>query len=299
MLGDDLEYFLAMASTGTITSTAERLGISQPALTKSVQRLERKLGVKLLTRTSRGAELTDAGRAFFERLQALSRGMDDAVQEARDVGGSQAGLLRIGVTPATTDFTLESLLPTLLVERPVAHIKVSSALGGPLLDGLSRREIELAVCPLPEKLDPSLACEPLYAEPCSLMMNDSHPLAAKKNIAIEDLAGHAWAGTGKHEFTRAQVEQAFARQGLALPVITVEADTLHALALIVSRTRLISMINLRSARAGLLPDNVVVRPLSLGGPQRMVGLIRRAGYLSPIAQRAREILLSWSQAAAG
>ncbi len=291
MLGDDLEYFLAIASTRTMTSTAERLGISQPALTKSVQRLERKVGVKLVTRTSRGAELTDAGRAFFERLQALSRGMDDAVQEARDVGGSQAGLLRIGVTPATTDFTVECLLPTLMLERPVAHIKLTSALGGPLLDALSRREIELAVCPVPEKLDPALECEPLYAELCSLMMSDKHPLAAKKNIAIKDLAGHAWAGTGKHEFTRSQVEHAFSRQGLALPSMTVEADTLHALALIVSRTRLISMINMRGAHTGQLPGNVVVRPVSLGGTQRTVGVIRRAGYLSPIAQRAQEILL--------
>ncbi|HTD04063.1 LysR family transcriptional regulator [Undibacterium sp.] len=292
MLGDDLEYFLAIASTRTITSTAERLGISQPALTKSVQRLERKVGVKLVTRTSRGAELTDAGRAFCERLQAVARGLEDAVQEARDVGGSQAGLLRIGVTPATSDFTLESLMPTLMVERPVAHLKFTTALGGPLIDALSRREIELAVCPVPERLDPSLECEPLYAELCWLMMNDKHPLAAKKDIKVTDLVGHAWAGTGKNEFTRSQVEQAFAQHGLALPPMSVEADTLSALATIVSRTKLISMTNIRSTRPGFLPKNVVVRPVSLGGVQRRIGVIRRAGYLSPIALRAQEILRS-------
>ena len=73
MLGDDLEYFLALAATGTFTGTAGNLGISQPALSKAVQRLERKVGARLVTRTPRGAELTEAGRAFHARLRAASR----------------------------------------------------------------------------------------------------------------------------------------------------------------------------------------------------------------------------------
>src|SRR3978361_1180123 len=122
MLGDDLDYFLALAATGTLTGTAQRLGISQPALSKAMQRLERKVGARLVTRSSRGAELTEAGRAVHDRLRVASQDMDDAVQEARNLGGNDAGLLRVGLTPATTDFALQALLPTLTAERPAASL---------------------------------------------------------------------------------------------------------------------------------------------------------------------------------
>ena len=290
MLGDTLEYFLALAATGTFTSTAERLGISQPALSKAVQRLERQVGAKLIIRTPRGAELTEAGRALHQRLLAVSRDMDEAVQQARDLGGGHAGLLRIGVTPATTDFTLRALLPTLTDERPAARLAFTTAFAGGLMDAVSRRDVELAICPIPDNLDPALVAEALYDDPCSLMMAADHPLAAKAHIGIEDLAAHAWAATRKHEYTRSQLERAFRARGLTPPPVVVEADTLDALTLIVSRTRLLSMINVGSVRAGSIPENVLIRPTAPDRLDRRVGIVMRSGYLSPIAQRAREIL---------
>lgn len=290
MLGDELQYFLALAHAGTFTGTAEHLGISQPALSKAMQRLERKVGARLVTRTARGIELTEAGKAFHARLQAASRDMDDAVQEARNLGGNDAGLLRLGITPATTDFTLQALLPALTVERPAASIAFSTAFSNAMMDKVSRRDVELAVCPVPERLDAALECETLYEDPCSLMMQRSHPLAQQQTISLEDITRYPWAATGLHEFTRLQVRSAFSRRGLALPRIVVEADTLNALILVVARTGLISMINTRNVQAGSLPGNVVVRPLALAGMDRRIGILRRGGYLSPIAQRAVELL---------
>lgn len=290
MLGDDLDYFLALAATGTFTGTAEHLGISQPALSKAMQRLERRVGARLVTRSSRGAELTEAGRAFHDRLRAASRDMEDAVQEARNLGGNDAGLLRMGLTPATTDFALKALLPALIAERPAASVSFSTAFSDAMMDKVIRRDVELAVCPLPEQLPEQLSCEALYADPCSLMMQHSHPLAQKDTLTLEDLARHDWASTGQHEFTRRQIRQVFARRGLTLPRIVVEADTLHALVEVVARTHLISMINLRSAEAGTLPAGLLIRPFAMDGMSRRIGIVRRAGYLSPIAQRACELL---------
>lgn len=290
MLADDLDYFLALAASGTLTGTAEHLGISQPALSKAMQRLERKVGARLFNRMARGVELTEAGRAFHLRLRAASRDMEDAVQEARNLGGNDAGLLRMGLTPATTDFALRALLPALTVERPAATVRFSTAFGDATMERLLRRDVELAVCPVPEQLPAPLACEALYDDPCSLMMQDSHPLAVKETIGLEDLARHPWAATGQHEFTRLQVRQVFARHGLALPRIVVEADTLQALIEVVSRTQLISMINLRSASVRDLPAGLAIRPFAMPGMNRRIGIVRRAGYLSPIAQRACELL---------
>jgi DNA-binding transcriptional LysR family regulator len=72
--------------------------------------------------------------------------------------------------------------------------------------------------------------------------------------------------------------------------VVAEANSLAALILIVSATQLVSFINARSFDPGPLPSDIVVRPIRFNGLLRQVGLIRRAGYLSPIAQRAQEIL---------
>ncbi|WP_194724186.1 LysR family transcriptional regulator [Noviherbaspirillum malthae] len=290
MLSDDVDYFLSLAASGTFTRTAERLGISQPALSKAIQRLEKKMGVKLLIRTVRGVELTDAGRALHLRLQSVSRDIDNAMQEARDLGGNQAGLLRVGITPATTDFAIRALLPQLITERPAAHISFTTAFSAVLVDAVSRREVDFAVCPIPEHVAAPLEHELLYEDPVALMLNRTHPLAKRRKLPLEELVKYPWAGTRRHELTRSQMERVLSAQGLPRPRMVVEADTLNGLIMIVSQTQLLSMINTRGVRPEALPDNVIMRPAMIEGLDRQIGIVRRAGYASPIAERAQELI---------
>lgn len=83
MIDNDLAYFLIIASTGTLARAADQLGISQPAVTKAIQRLERKVGVALVERTARGSVLTEAGKVFHARVSGVSLQLDSALQEAR------------------------------------------------------------------------------------------------------------------------------------------------------------------------------------------------------------------------
>jgi len=290
MIDGDLIYFLTIARTGTLARAAEQLGISQPAVTKAIQRLERKVGVTLVERTARGSVLTEAGKIFHTRVSGVSMQLDSAVQEARDAGGGHAGLLRIGATPATTSFALRSLFPTLLMERPAARFNVTTGFSDALLDAIDKREVELAVCPLPEALDASMAKEVLYDDHYSLMVSIGHPLAKRESVMIDDLVDCEWAASSRQEFARVQIEQAFAKHGHLPMRIVAEANSLAALILIVSTTQLVSFINTRSFDLGPLPFDIAVRPVQFDGLVRRVGLIRRAGYLSPIAQRAQEIL---------
>jgi DNA-binding transcriptional LysR family regulator len=296
MIDGDLTYFLTVASTGTLARAAEQLGISQPAVTKAIQRLERKVGVTLVERTARGSVLTEAGKIFHARVLGVSMQLDSALQEARDIGGGHAGLLRLGATPATTRFALRSLFPTLLVERPAARVNVTTAFSDTLLDAIDKREVELAVCPLPETLDASMASEVLYDDHYSLMVSTAHPLAERDFVTLEDLVDCAWAASSRRESARAQIEQAFAKHGYPRMHIVAEANSLAALILIVSTTQLVSLINVRNFDPGPLPFDIAVRPIQLDGLLRQVGLIRRAGYLSPIAQRAQEILRNAARA---
>ncbi|MEB2519680.1 LysR family transcriptional regulator [Pseudomonas sp. YuFO20] len=296
MLEDDLVYFSTVASAGSLARAAERLGVSQPALTKSVQRLERRLGVKLLLRSSRGIELTDAGAAFLVRSRAISRELEVALQEARDVAGGHAGLLRIGATPAAANFALGSLLPRLIKERPAARIYFVSGFSDALLDSVANGDVELALLPLPERMDPSLDMLHLLEDDYRVVVNDQHPLASLQSVSMGDLAGCQWAGSSKHEFARVQLERAFALEAIALPNLVLEANNLPALLLAVSRMPLVSMVNSHAVSPENLPANVVMLPIRSEHIRCPIGMVWRRGYMSSIALRAKELLQAAARA---
>jgi DNA-binding transcriptional LysR family regulator len=292
MLEDDLAYFVAVAGAGSMARAAERLGVTQPALSKAIQRLERRIGVPLLVRSTQGAEPTEAGRAFLVRSRALTQDLDDAMQEARDLGNGSAGILRIGSTPAGADFALDTLLPRLIEERPVARISFTSGFSDALLGAVARREIELALLPMPHlpELSPGLECCHLIDDSYRLVVNRDHRLASQTSVTMADLDGCTWASSTPHEFARKQMERVFALHGMALPRVVVESNNLAALLMAVSRLPLASLVNPHSVSPASLPANVVMLPIDSEHIRCPIGLVWRQGYLSSLALRARELL---------
>ena len=254
------------------------------------------MGVKLLLRSSRGIELTDAGTAFLVRSRTISRELEVALQEARDVAGGQAGLLRIGATPAAANFALGSLLPRLIKERPAARINFVSGFSDALLDSVANGEVELALLPLPERMDPNLDMLHLLEDDYRVVVNDQHPLASLQSVSMGDLAGCQWAGSSKHEFARVQLERAFALEAIALPNLVLEANNLPALLLAVSRMPLVSMVNSHAVLPESLPANVVMLPIRSEHIRCPIGMVWRRGYMSSIALRAKELLQAAARA---
>jgi len=290
MLDDDIAYFIAVADAGSMARAALRIGVTQPALSKAVQRLERKVGVPLLQRSAQGIELTVAGQSFLARSRSLASDLGDAVQEARDLGGGQAGMLRVGASPAASAFMHRTLMPQLLQERPAARLRCTAAFSDALLDMLVQRELDLALLPVPDDIDPGLDVCHLIDDGYSVIVNTEHPLAQREFIAIEDLAQCRWAASGKHEYARMQMERAFALHQLPLPQVVVEANNLQALLMAVSRLSLVSVVNTHSVTPETLPPNVRLLPLHSEHIRCPIGVVWRRGYLSPLAVRGLELL---------
>ena len=94
-----LRYFEGVARYGSFTHAAARLAIAQPALGIQVRKLERELGTPLFTRSARGAELTEAGRALLESARRILADVEATRQSIRDLGGPMRGRLRLGLAP--------------------------------------------------------------------------------------------------------------------------------------------------------------------------------------------------------
>jgi DNA-binding transcriptional LysR family regulator len=92
----DLEYVLAVEAHGGIGRAAEALDMTQPALTKAVQRVEAQLGVPLFERTTLGMRVTQAGTVFLERARRIRLEYEDAISEMRGIQTGEQGMLRLG-----------------------------------------------------------------------------------------------------------------------------------------------------------------------------------------------------------
>ena len=118
MIDRRLQYVVATARFGSFTAAAERVGVTQSAITKSVADLEQQLGYALFNRTARGVLLTDEGRAFVERAARLLEEAEDLFRGKSPGSDPYSDVLRIGLCPASLEWILLQPLSTLLARHP-------------------------------------------------------------------------------------------------------------------------------------------------------------------------------------
>ena len=192
----ELEQFLAVAEELHFTRAAVRLRIAQPALSKTIRRMEARLGVQLLVRTSRHVELTPAGRVLLRRGRQALDAMDAAVELTRQAGAGEPGL-RLVIKPGG-DADLLSAILAAYADQPGAH-RVEVVFGGAtdradhLLDG--RADLALLYDPFDSLT--GLESRVLRVEPRVALLPRGHRLAAQSDVLSADLEGEMlprWTG---------------------------------------------------------------------------------------------------------
>src|SRR3954464_10522706 len=120
----DIEYFEEIAEQRHLGRAAERLGLSQPALSKSLRRLEEAMQVKLFDRNAKGLELTAEGSLLLARARDLRLSLRNVAREVSEVSEGRAGRLRIGVGPVVPTPLISYALGQLLLEAPRMSARV-------------------------------------------------------------------------------------------------------------------------------------------------------------------------------
>jgi DNA-binding transcriptional LysR family regulator len=120
----DLEYFAVVAEQGNLGRAAELLGLSQPALSKSIARLEDAMEVKLFRRTGKGMDLTAEGSLLLSRAREIRQSLRNVAREVSDVSRGHAGHFKIGVGPTVNDEFLLAAIIELLRAEPRITMKV-------------------------------------------------------------------------------------------------------------------------------------------------------------------------------
>jgi DNA-binding transcriptional LysR family regulator len=184
---DQLAGFVAVAEELHFGRAAERLNMTQPPLSRQIQKLEKTVGAELLERDNRKVDLTPAGRAFLDEARRLMALAERAPVTARRIASGRSGLLRIGFTAASGFSILGPLLEEIAEILPDVDIDLQELVTGEQIMGLQTGELDLGLARPPfdnEIFDSHL----LYREAMVLAVPSGHRLAGlDREITNEDL----------------------------------------------------------------------------------------------------------------
>ncbi|WP_418118698.1 LysR family transcriptional regulator [Variovorax sp. 350MFTsu5.1] len=223
---------VAIAEAGSLTKAAERLGLAQPALTQTLNRLEKELGTPLFTRTRRGALLTDAGRAVIDDLRASLAYGDAATERARAMGAGRAGRLTIGFVTHAVYEVLPNALRRLRAEHPQLDVVLREMSNAEQVAALEGGRIDIALLHPPVSVTARVHELRLGEEPLIAALPAAWPLDADGCVSLADVARHGlvWFPEQQIPALRAQLLGALRRAGHETRVVQDANRTLTVLA---------------------------------------------------------------------
>ena len=182
-----LRAFATVAQEGNLTRAAERLYVSQPALTKQIRQLENQLGMRLFDRSHAGMALTDAGRELAGLTPQLLTDWDDAVRATRATGRRSARVLRVGFVASAANEATQDVVAEFARRRPGWRAELRQASWTNPSAGLSDGEVDAELLRLPFPGQDALRVEVLFREARWVALPSGHPLAGRGEIAFREL----------------------------------------------------------------------------------------------------------------
>ena len=288
---DDIDYFLVVAEEGQVRKAAQRLGISQPAVSKAMQRLEKELGFELFQRSVKGMTPTKVAEQFRQRTSVLRGALRDAVKEANDLHLGALGLLRVGVSPLYAQRLFVPAFVQLHRQRPAATVRASVHLNDELWRLLRQGELDLALSSLPARVPDDLQTIELIQDDLCMVARVEHPLHSQRRLKLADLAQVQWMLPGPHVAARRHVEALLAQAGLPPPRIALEVSTTAGqMRQILRDTDLVSLMS-ESMLTGAAGEGLEVLSLPQARMRRAVGIaMLKEAKLQPLTSRFVELL---------
>lgn len=279
-----LRAFLAVAETGSLGRAAALVHLTQPSLSRVIQRMEQGLGHPLFERQSKGMTLTAAGEALLPHARLLQSEMLAARAELDALRGLRRGTVRIGAVAAVMRTLVAQSLGRLLQDFPQLTAEAIEAVDGELGDALVGRRIDLAVTA--SELDPAGVeligtCD--YTDGFAVFCARTNPLPHQP--ALEQLATQGWVMPGRAMTPRIQFDTICAGLGLPSPFVAVEASSVETMIAVSASSNLLCWLPEPLLAAHLA--NATMRRLDVPAMERTRRflLYRRRSGLLPRAAR--------------
>ncbi|HEX8920575.1 MAG TPA: LysR family transcriptional regulator [Pyrinomonadaceae bacterium] len=279
-----LRAFSAIAEMGTFTAGAQRVHITQAAISMQIRQLEIELGTPLFVRAPRRVLLTEAGEALLERTRRILREHDAAVAEIAELAGAERGRLRVGSASAMVSANpLPEILKELREKHPRADVSIVSGTSQTLVRQILAGDLDMAFVSLPVEAR-GIQTEVLSRDELVAIASPRHNLAKQRVVSVFTLAGEKLILGERGGNTRRLIDGLFEEAGVQ-PVVAMELSRQAAIKRMVEADMGVGIIPLQSTRDEVNEGRLVAWWIEGAKINWELGLAKLAGdYESPICQ---------------
>ncbi|RPH44489.1 MAG: LysR family transcriptional regulator [Burkholderiales bacterium] len=291
MIERDYAYFMTIVAERGLGRAATRLEVSQPALSRAIQRLEARHGQRLLERTPRGVEPTEAGRVLTAALSAIERQASDADARLTDLAFGQRGAVRIGVAYTLAAPVHAALFPRFLEDRPGATLRLDTGLNYDLVPALEDGRHDFVVAAVPEWHGALLEVHPLRRDELVPVAREGHPIFRVPEPTPEDVLRHPLAGSDAGTTFWRHLRDRLRAADLDVPGLSVTSNSFDAILRIVGSTDCIAFAPRGHVDGPAAVPGLRAIPVPALTHPRTIGLLtRRGAALSSVAMRAATLV---------
>jgi DNA-binding transcriptional LysR family regulator len=257
-----LRAFLAVADELHFGRAAERLHMAQPPLSQQIRQLERYLGVQLFARNTRSVELTSAGQAMIAPAKKVLADVEDAERAARAGGRGEYGRVTVGFAGASSNSALPVLARAVRSSYPNIELEMHGQLyANAALSRLVDGTLDLGFIRLPF-IAPGVQYQVIEREQLVVALPEDHPLAAKAQLSLRDLANEPWVTFPADAGSSVQslLQQVCLAAGFTPNVVQAAPDSYTIIALVAAHVGV--TLTLTSVMRANLDESVAYRPLT-------------------------------------
>lgn len=232
-----LNAFIAIVSTGSLGRAADLLHVTQPALSRTVRRLEEQVGAPLFERHTTGMQTTAIGNALLPHATLLTREASQAMEEMNALRGLSRGAVRVGAVGSIACLVLPMAISAVLEKWPKLTVTVVEGVWDRLAEALLTREIDIAFGTAGssvEDIEEIGDCR--WEDRSHVVAATDHPLRQKARLSLADTMDQKWATLPKGTVPYEQMREVFRRNGLGVPNVVVETRSVITLKSLVTRS---------------------------------------------------------------
>ncbi|HLI94706.1 MAG TPA: LysR family transcriptional regulator [Candidatus Baltobacteraceae bacterium] len=284
-----LEYFRVVARTEHVSQAAEELGITQPALSRAISRLERDLGVALFDHRGRSVKLNRYGKAFLRHIERALGALQDGRREITDLADRDAGVIAFGFAHALGTTVVPDLIASFRQQHPRARFQSLQNASHIILEELEAGDVDLAlVSPVPPTSDRIESME-LASEELFLVVPHDHRFARRASVKLAELHDDTFVCLREGYGLRTLTDH-FCEQAGFTPKIAFEGEEIATLRGLVAAGLGLAIIPAASSPAESTPPQLrISEPIC----RRSVGLLWDPSRYQPeLVQRFRHHVIS-------
>ena len=231
MDNQNLKAFITVAEIGSFSEAADRLYLTQSAISKRIALLEQQIGKRLFDRIARQVSLTEAGNELLPRARRILQEYENALQAINDLSGKASGTLRLAISHHLGLHRLPPILKQFAQQYPDVTLDIEFMDSEKAYEKILHGESEVAVITLALESHHNINSKKIWNDPLRFICAQDHPLAVLKKPALKDLAEYPIILPGLNTYTGRIIQNLFQKEGIPLkaPMSTNYLETISTM----------------------------------------------------------------------